>query len=149
MSVIRPDLEYSCPIWHSGLTAEQSDILKPLQKRVLRLFCNQFSNGSYEILCADLSISTLADRREMLICLFLVKFSTHILLFLISSLKNGMMLYWDVSELHSPIPFHLHILTNLKTHFYYIPLTTFRNSSNLIVHFLIALLLTCTLYAIY
>jgi len=34
-------LEYACPVWHSGLTAGQSDTLKSLQKGALKIiFCD-------------------------------------------------------------------------------------------------------------
>ena len=40
-SVVRPVLEYACPVWHSGLTTGQSDMLESLQKRALKIiFCD-------------------------------------------------------------------------------------------------------------
>ena len=34
-SVIRPVVEYACPVWQSGLTVAQCDRLESLQRRVL------------------------------------------------------------------------------------------------------------------
>ena len=31
VSVIRPTLEYACPVWHSSITSEQSDTLEKMQ----------------------------------------------------------------------------------------------------------------------
>src|SRR5664279_6380164 len=38
-TVVRPVLEYACPVWHSSLTVAQSesDALEQLQKRALRI----------------------------------------------------------------------------------------------------------------
>ena len=36
-TVLRPDLEYACPVWHSSLTVAQSKALKFLQKRALNI----------------------------------------------------------------------------------------------------------------
>jgi len=39
-SVIRPVLEYACPVWHSNLTKGQHDLLESLQKRALKIIFN-------------------------------------------------------------------------------------------------------------
>ena len=36
-SVVRPILEYACPVWHSSLTVAQADALESIQKRAMRL----------------------------------------------------------------------------------------------------------------
>jgi len=36
-SVIRPVLEYACPVWHNSLTTEQSDRIETIQKRTLKV----------------------------------------------------------------------------------------------------------------
>ena len=67
MSVIRPTLEYACPVWHSSITSEQSDTLENLQKRALRvIYGNRFTDASYCSFCNELSLSPFADRREQL-----------------------------------------------------------------------------------
>jgi hypothetical protein len=39
-SVIRPTIEYACPVWQYGLTDEQRDRLESLQRRTLQLISN-------------------------------------------------------------------------------------------------------------
>ena len=36
-TVVRPVLEYACPVWHSGLTVAQSNLLEYVQKRAIRI----------------------------------------------------------------------------------------------------------------
>ena len=36
-SVLRPVLEYACPVWHSSLTVAQSDALESVQKRAISI----------------------------------------------------------------------------------------------------------------
>ena len=36
-TVVRPVLEYACPVWHSGLTVAQSNLLESVQKRAIRI----------------------------------------------------------------------------------------------------------------
>ena len=36
-SKVRPILEYSSPVWHAGLTQEQSDLIEHVQERALRI----------------------------------------------------------------------------------------------------------------
>ena len=36
-TAVRPVLEYACPVWHSGLTVAQSDLLESVQKRAIRI----------------------------------------------------------------------------------------------------------------
>jgi len=36
-TVVRPDLEYACPVWHCGLTVAQSDLLESVQKRAIHI----------------------------------------------------------------------------------------------------------------
>ena len=50
-TVIRSLLEYACPIWHNGLTNEQSDELEAFQKRALKIICGS-SIIDYEQLIA-------------------------------------------------------------------------------------------------
>jgi len=37
-TVIRPILEYACPVWHSSLTVEHSNRIEAIQKRAFRIF---------------------------------------------------------------------------------------------------------------
>ena len=43
MQIIRSVLEYACAVWHSGLTAEQSNDLERVQKRCMRIIYPQLS----------------------------------------------------------------------------------------------------------
>jgi len=43
-TVVRPVLEYACPVWHSGLTVAQSDLLEYMQKRAI---CIVYPNAAY------------------------------------------------------------------------------------------------------
>ena len=36
-TMIRPILEYACPVWHAGLTSGESDLLEQTQKRALKI----------------------------------------------------------------------------------------------------------------
>ena len=36
-TVVRPVLEYACPVWHPGLTAAHCELLESVQKRAIRI----------------------------------------------------------------------------------------------------------------
>jgi len=40
LSFVRPTLEYSCPVWHPGISNEFSDRIKAVEKRCLRIIFN-------------------------------------------------------------------------------------------------------------
>ena len=63
-SVIRPVLEYACPVWHSNLTTGQSDLLESLQKRALKII---FNDNDYHMSLILSGMDTLHSRREHLI----------------------------------------------------------------------------------
>ena len=56
-SVIRPIIEYACPVWQSGLTIEQRDRLESIQRRALKLI---FSSLDYELYCALYNIEPIS-----------------------------------------------------------------------------------------
>ena len=60
ISVIRPVLEYACPVWHNSLTVEQTSKLELIQKRALRIIS---SSG-------HLTLPTLRCRRDEMCKLF-------------------------------------------------------------------------------
>ena len=65
LSVVRPVLEYACPVWHTNLQQYLSDNIETIQKRALRCI---FRGASYnEILC-NVVLQTLKDRRDCIIC---------------------------------------------------------------------------------
>ena len=61
-SVVRPILEYACPVWHSSLTVAQADALESIQKREMRLLCQ----ADYTMACMIVGIENLHSRREHL-----------------------------------------------------------------------------------
>jgi hypothetical protein len=62
-TAVRPVLEYACPVWHSSLTAADSDALESLQKRAMRIIHPQLDYNT--ALCLD-DIDPLKSRRETL-----------------------------------------------------------------------------------
>lgn len=64
IAIIRPVLEYACPVWHSSLTHEQSLQIERIQKRALHIIYGPFTD--YVELCVSKDISLLHDRRETL-----------------------------------------------------------------------------------
>lgn len=59
---LRPVIEYCSIVYHSMLTAGQSDELERLQKQVIKLAFGWDRN--YAAVCAEQDISTLKERRE-------------------------------------------------------------------------------------
>ena len=68
IAVIRPVLEYTVPVWHTGLTADLSNQLETVQKRALRFIFggSSFTHHSYESFCYNLEILPLSARRDQL-----------------------------------------------------------------------------------
>ena len=62
-SVLRPIMEYACPVWHSSLSVAQSDALESIQKRAMCLVCRSVD---YKSACIILGIDDLKSRREQL-----------------------------------------------------------------------------------
>jgi hypothetical protein len=62
-TVIRPILEYACPVWHTSLTGEQSNTLEAVQRRALRII---FGKGFCIGLHNQAGLDSLASRRESL-----------------------------------------------------------------------------------
>jgi len=84
-TVIRPLLEYACPVWHSSLTAMQMEALESLQHRVLHMI--------YELTTSLIRarLDTLESRREQLT----ERFFKHSVLPETVPCKNGME-YWNL-----------------------------------------------------
>ncbi len=61
LSVIRPVLEYACPVWHPHLTKYLCDSIECIQKRALRCI---YPGRLYEDLLGDLHITSLQERRD-------------------------------------------------------------------------------------
>ena len=66
--MLRPVAEYACPVWHSSLTAEQSNRIESFQKRALKIIYNDFTPGynAYDLNGIVADLPQLADRREQL-----------------------------------------------------------------------------------
>ena len=62
-TMIRPVLEYACPVWHSSLAAAQTKALESLQRRALRII---YEGGDYTILLIRAGLETLESRHEHL-----------------------------------------------------------------------------------
>ena len=70
-SYVRPVVEYCAPVWHSGLTEQQTMQIERIQKRACRLMLG-LNYNTYVDALATLDIPSLASRREKL-CLNLAK----------------------------------------------------------------------------
>ena len=66
----RPVLEYACPVWHSGLTAGQCNVIENIQKRAI---CMVYSDTDYETALIVARMNSLKDRCEMLFSRFFKK----------------------------------------------------------------------------
>jgi len=64
ISVVRPILEYGCPVWHTGLTGTQSDALELVQKRAIHIIYSEDNGSDYKIRLITAGIYTLKDRSE-------------------------------------------------------------------------------------
>ena len=47
-AIVRPVLEYACPVWHSGLTAGQCNAIENIQKRAIRVVYSD-TDSDYDI----------------------------------------------------------------------------------------------------
>ena len=63
VSVVRPVLEYACPVWHTNLTKYLSDNIEMIQKRALKSI---FPNKGYDDILCDLCMCTLHERRNVI-----------------------------------------------------------------------------------
>jgi len=58
-SVVRPVLEYACPVWHSSLSKEQIKSLENVQRRAVQIIAG---NTLYTEASSTLRIQSLDDR---------------------------------------------------------------------------------------
>ena len=63
-TIIRPVLEYACPVWHSSLTAAQSRALESIQRRAMRII--YADDDDYTLLLIFAGLDTLESRRAQL-----------------------------------------------------------------------------------
>jgi len=57
--VLRPVLEYACPVWHYSLTKQQTRTVEDVQRRAVQIV----GNIPYADACEPMGNSSLADRR--------------------------------------------------------------------------------------
>jgi len=116
ISVVRPVTEYACRVWHTGLTAAQSDSLEFVQKRAMHIMYSDDNSGDYKTRIIISGVEKLKDRREVLTERF---FKRHVLLSssLLHYLLPGCRDNDTVNSLRHSQPFH-----KLRTH-----TTRFRN----------------------
>ena len=62
-SVVRPVTEYTCVVWHTSLTQEQTKQLESIQKRAMKII---FGTSSGDLSRALVTLPSLAERRERL-----------------------------------------------------------------------------------
>ena len=63
ISVVRPVLEYACPVWHTNLPKYLSDSIELIQNRALKFI---FPDMSYNDILNDTGLRTLKERRNVL-----------------------------------------------------------------------------------
>ena len=63
VSVVRPVLEYACPVWHTNLPKYLSENIEMIQKRALKSI---FPNKGYDDILYDLGMCTLHERRNVI-----------------------------------------------------------------------------------
>ena len=59
-SIVRPVLEYACPLWSTGLPTYLSELIENIQKRLLKII---YGEGEYKELLLRSKLNTLAKRR--------------------------------------------------------------------------------------
>ncbi len=63
ISVVRPVVEYACPVWHTNLPIYFSDNIEMIQKRAMKAI---FPGMSYVYILNHINLSTLKERRDYL-----------------------------------------------------------------------------------
>ena len=63
MCIVKPVLEYACPVWHTNLPIYLSDDIDMVQKRVLKSI---FPRKCYNHILNHTGISSLKERRDHL-----------------------------------------------------------------------------------
>ena len=63
LSVVRPVVEYACPVWHTNLPIYLSDNIEMIQKRAVRAI---FPGMSYVDILNHINLSTMKERRDYL-----------------------------------------------------------------------------------
>ena len=76
VSVVRPVLEYACPVWHTNLPQYLSDNIEVIQKRALKCI---FSGLGYAEILRRVNLDTLNVRRDSICQKYFdnIKVGTH------------------------------------------------------------------------
>lgn len=87
VSVVRPVLEYACPVWHTNLPQYLSDSIEMIQKRALKCI---FPATSYAEILTYVKLETLKARRDCLCQKYFnkIKVSTHRLNYLLPDKRH-------------------------------------------------------------
>ena len=74
VSVIRPVVEYACPVWHTNLPKYLSDNIEIIQKRYLKTI---FPGYQYENILQMVNLPTLHRRRDELCWAYFAKMKSR------------------------------------------------------------------------
>ena len=101
-TIIQPVLEYACPVWHTGLTKQDSDLLEQIQRRAMTVL---YPTKSYTAALKEAKLETLSLRRDIICKKFFTKMckQDHKLNYLLE--KREMPPY----DLRHPQPFNIMI----------------------------------------
>jgi hypothetical protein len=72
-SIIRPVLEYACPLWQSNITTDQRNQLESIQKRALYIIYGNDPSTNFQHLCELLDIDSVLVSLDLLARKFFVK----------------------------------------------------------------------------
>ena len=103
--MIRPILEFACPVWHAGLTKGESDILEKIQKRALTITSIYSDIPYYEACIQKAQIKFKNTRRERLSKQFFLQICqpNHRLHYLLNKRDSIMYNLRNASKYHCPI----------------------------------------------
>ena len=101
VSVIRPVLEYACPVWHTNLNNHLTESIETVQKRALK--CIYPGNDYADILCLT-NLPCLKERRDSLCKTYFQNIieTTHRLNYLLPFRDVISMMYEDSISTHYP-----------------------------------------------
>ena len=87
VSVVRPVLEYACPVWHTNLPQYLSDNIEVIQKRALKCI---FPGLGYEEIFRRVNLDTLNVRRDSICQKYLdkIKVGTYRLNYLLPDKRH-------------------------------------------------------------
>ena len=75
ISVVRPVLEYACPVWHSNLPKYLSDSIELIKKN--RALKSIFPGMSYNDILNETGLRTLNERRDVLCVKYFAEIQHH------------------------------------------------------------------------